>query len=133
MTAMCHASGPLFYIIFALIAGCQAAIPVQERAELSRPEIDRLRQKINALLHEGDNECDLHDFDAAIRTYSKVCELDSRECRVYWRIAIAAEKAGRPQIGIDALQILVQVDPTLEDDQEVKDVARSLITMRNRK
>ena len=117
-----------FFTIYAMLAGCQSSSRPIEKSRLGTLDSSRAVE-LKSILHQGDNQYALRDFDAAILTYSKAMGCDQKDIRIYWRIAIAAERAGRPEIGIGALQTLVTLDTSLETNPHMVDVARSLVTM----
>jgi len=103
------------------MAGCQSGDPPPSGPGHA-PEAARL-------IKEGDNKQDLHYFDDALIAYAKATQFTPDDPRIYWRIACAAERAGRPEIGIQALRTLVLLDPALDHNPDVQDLARSLVAM----
>lgn len=115
-------------LLVSLLSSCQSPQTNPKRENLDADYSRLLR--VEGLLARSTEALTQKDFTTALGCLRQACGLNPGDKRIHWKMANAAEAAGEREVGYRALKVLVNLDPSLEEDPEVLTLAKQLALLK---
>jgi len=115
-------------ILISISVVSESATPTRTKRDLQR-NLRRLTL-VEELLSRSDEALEAHHGPSGLACLREACGLAPGDKRIHWKMALAAEISGEREVGRRALLVLVHLDPSLEENEQVLALANRLAALR---